>query len=69
MPSAPTRKPEAQKQAAVNIALRGPPLSTHVPKTAAERPSITIAMEKMKPIEVSEASKWLTSELLYTLVA
>lgn len=32
--------------------------------TAADRPSMTMAMEKMRPIEVSEASKCATSEVL-----
>src|SRR5829696_7102540 len=50
MPSAPTRKPETQNTAAVNMAARGPFRSTHVPNTAAESPSITIAIEKMIPI-------------------
>ena len=58
MPSAPTRKPVAQKQAETNIALRGPLFSTQVPATAADRPSITIAMLKMMPIAV-----WLDVEV------
>ncbi|TDO44161.1 hypothetical protein EV643_117184 [Kribbella sp. VKM Ac-2527] len=52
MPRAPTAKPVAQKQADTNIALRGPFRSTQVPPTAADRPSITIAMLKMTPIAV-----------------
>jgi hypothetical protein len=69
MPSAPTRKPDTQKTAEVNMAARGPFLSTQVPKTAAESPSITIAIEKMIPIEVRLESKCSTSAVLYTLVA
>ncbi len=57
MPSEPTRKPPAQNSAAVNIARRGPPESTQVPNTAAETPSITIAIEKMTPIAVRLESK------------
>ena len=37
--------------------------------TAAETPSMTIAMEKMIPIAVRLVSKCLTSAVLYTLVA
>ena len=69
IPSAPTPNPAAQKHAAVNIAARGPLRSTHVPITAADRPSITIAIEKITPIWVRFASKCLTSAVLYTLVA
>src|SRR4051812_15247900 len=69
MPMAPTTKPTNQKQAAVNMAARGPLRSTQVPATAAERPSITIAMLKTTPTAVSEESKWATSAVLYTLVA
>ncbi len=64
MPRPPIRKPAPQQHAAVNIARRGPTRSTQVPKTAAESPSITIAIEKTMPIEVSEASKCSTSEFL-----
>ena len=65
MPSAPTRKPVRPEAApTANIARRGPPVSTQVPKTAALTPSITIAIEKMIPIAVSEASKWSTSDVL-----
>jgi hypothetical protein len=46
------------------MAARGPFLSTQVPKTAADRPSITMAIEKMIPMAVSEVSKWATSALL-----
>src|SRR5690348_11413972 len=69
MPSAPTRNPEAQKQAETNMALRGPLDSTQVPPKAADRPSMTIAMLKMMPIAVWLAPKWAISEFLYTLVA
>ncbi len=64
MPIAPTRKPAAQKQAAVNIARRGPTRSTQVPSTAAASPSITMATEKTMPIAVSEESKCSTIEFL-----
>ena len=64
MPSAPTRKPAAQKQAETNIALRGPLRSTQVPPTAADSPSMTIAMLKMMPIAVWLASKCAMSEFL-----
>ena len=50
-------KPTDQKSAATNIAARGPCVSTQVPKTAAESPSITIAIEKMIPIAVRLESK------------
>jgi hypothetical protein len=69
MPREPIRKPVHQKQAAVNIALRGPTRSTQVPITAAETPSITMAIEKMMPIAVRLVSKCATSAVLYTLVA
>jgi len=52
MPSAPMSKPEDQKHAAANIALRGPTLSTHVPMIAADTPSMTMAMEKVTPTAV-----------------
>ena len=64
MPSEPTRNPDTQKTAEVAIAARGPFLSTQVPKTAAESPSITIAIEKMMPIAVRLASKWSTRAVL-----
>ncbi len=64
MPSEPTRKPADQQQAAVNIALRGPTLSTQVPKSAALMPSITMAIENTKPIAVCEASKCSMREFL-----
>ena len=54
----------AQQQAAANIAFRGPALSTQVPRTAALRPSMTMAIEKMMPTSVREASKCFTSEVL-----
>ena len=46
------------------MARRGPPVSTQVPKTAALRPSMTIAIEKTIPTAVSEAPKCSTSEAL-----
>jgi hypothetical protein len=64
MPSEPTRKPVDQNTAAVNIAARGPLRSTQVPKTAAESPSITMAIEKMMPMAVSDVSKCLTRAAL-----
>ena len=64
MPSAATRNPADQKQAEVNIAARGPLRSTQVPATAAESPSITIAMLKMIPMRVREVSKSSTSAVL-----
>ena len=64
MPRAPTRKPLAQKQAEANIAFRGPLRSTQVPPSAADRPSITIAMLKITPIAVWLVSKCLTIEVL-----
>jgi hypothetical protein len=69
MPTEPIRKPTDQNTAAANIAARGPFLSTQVPNSAAETPSMTIAIEKMMPIAVSVVSKCLTSAVLYTLVA
>jgi len=64
MPSAATRKPLDQNTAETNIALRGPLFSTHVPPTAADNPSITIAMLKMMPMAVWLASKCAMSEFL-----
>ncbi len=64
MPSEPTRKPVDQNAADATIARRGPPVSTHVPKSAALMPSITIAIEKMIPIDVSDVSKWSTRDAL-----
>lgn len=58
------RNPDAQKQAAVNIAARGPTRSTQVPITAADTPSMTIAIEKMIPIAVRLESKCCTSAVL-----
>lgn len=46
------------------MALRGPFASTHVPPTAADRPSITMAMLKMMPIAVWLVSKWVINEFL-----
>jgi hypothetical protein len=64
IPSEPTRKPETQKTAEVNIAARGPFRSTQVPKRAAESPSMTMAIEKMMPIAVRLVSKCSTSAVL-----
>jgi hypothetical protein len=64
MPSEPTRKPTDQQIAATNIAARGPLRSTQVPKTAAESPSMTMAIEKMIPIAVRLVSKCCTSAVL-----
>ncbi len=66
MPSAPIRKPEPQHSAATAIDLRGPLRSTQVPSTAAESPSITIAIEKIHATAVCEESKRSTSEVLNT---
>ncbi|MCW2710306.1 MAG: hypothetical protein JWP24_500 [Marmoricola sp.] len=66
MPREPTRKPEPQHSAAATIALRGPTRSTQVPSTAAERPSITMAIEKIHATAVCEESKWATSDVLNT---
>jgi hypothetical protein len=49
--------------------LRGPLRSTQVPPTAADSPSITIAIEKMTEIGVSFVSKCSTSGSLNTLNA
>ena len=46
------------------MAARGPLRSTHFPITAADRPSITIAIEKMMPTAVRLVSKWLTRAVL-----
>ena len=64
IPSAPTRKPLDQKRAATNIAARGPWRSTQVPITAADSPSITIAIEKIHPMAVRLESKCATRALL-----
>ena len=61
-----SRRPEDRGD---DIAARGPLRSTQVPSTAADRPSITIAIEKITPIAVRLVSKWATSAFLYTLVA
>ena len=66
MPAEPTMKPTPQHRAAASIALRGPDRSTQVPSTAAERPSITIAIENTQPIAVRLVSKLATSEFLKT---
>jgi hypothetical protein len=64
IPAAATRNPPDQQQAETNIALRGPLRSTQVPPMAADRPSITIAIEKMIPIAVRLVSKCFTSAVL-----
>ena len=48
----------------MNIAFRGPTRSTQVPRTAADNPSITIAIEKTIPIFVLFELKFLTSAVL-----
>ena len=58
------KKPDAQNTAAAVIAARGPLRSTQVPMTAAERPSITIAIEKITPIAVWLESKCSTRAVL-----
>src|SRR5580698_8422777 len=49
MPTAETMNPPAKHSAATNIDLRGPTRSTQRPKTAADEPRNTIAMEKIQP--------------------
>src|ERR1700736_2875953 len=44
-----TTRPPQKSDAEANIAARGPADSTHRPKTAAERPSNTIARLKIQP--------------------
>jgi len=68
-PRALTKNPLDQQSAAVNIAARGPARSTQVPKTAAERPSITMLMLKMIPIGVRPVPNRSTSGFLNTLKA
>ena len=41
------RKPPPKHSAEASMALRGPTRSSHLPNTAAERPSSTMAMEKI----------------------
>ena len=64
MPSGADQEARGPQSAAVTIVRRGPTRSTHVPNTAALRPSITIAIEKTMPTAVSEVSKWSTSDAL-----
>ena len=64
MPAPPTRKPTAQAIAAATMARRGPPVSTQVPRTAADRPSITMAIENTRPTEVRLVWKFATRLLL-----
>ena len=47
------KNPPAQQQAAVNIALRGPPSSTQRPNTADETPRKKMAIENIQPSSVS----------------
>ncbi len=49
--------------------MRGPLRSIHLPPNAADRPSITIAIEKTTAIAVSLVSKRATSGFLNTLRA
>src|SRR5690554_5087934 len=58
------RKPETQKHADSAIALRGPARSTQRPPTAADSPSMTIAIEKITAIWVWLASKRSTRGFL-----
>ena len=53
----------------MNIALRGPTRSTHLPRIAAERPRTTIAIEKMMLIGVPWVPKLSWSGILKTLNA
>ena len=64
MPSAPTRNPTAQKHAETNIARRGPFRSTQRPPTAADEPSMTMAILKIAPIAVWLVSKCAMREFL-----
>lgn len=66
MPADPTTNPVPQQSAEASMALRGPERSTHVPRKAAERPSITIAIEKTQPMAVRLVSNEATSEFLKT---
>ena len=50
MPRLATRNPPPQQQALTNIVLRGPFLSTHLPKNAADSPS------RISPVEYSQAT-------------
>src|SRR6266478_433953 len=49
MPTAETKNPPAKHSADANIDLRGPTRSTQRPKTAADEPRKTMAMEKIQP--------------------
>ena len=44
------KKPPAKHSAEASMALRGPTRSSHLPNTAAESPSSTMAMENVQPI-------------------
>src|SRR5690625_2199340 len=65
-PSAAMRKPDVQHSVDKTIAFRGPLRSIQVPPNAAERPSITIAIEKITAIAVSEEPKRSTRGSLKT---
>ena len=64
MPSDPIRKPDTQNTIEAAMAARGPLRSTQVPNSAADRPSITIAIEKMMPMGVFPVSKCSISAFL-----
>ena len=67
-PKAEIRKPPAQQQAAVNIALRGPPSSTQRPNRADETPRKKIASENIQPSSVSFQSSGADSVMPISLV-
>src|ERR1700680_4797791 len=64
-PKPATMRPPQKRHAAANIAARGPALSTHRPKTAAERPRKTIARLKIQPrlgiVQSPGAGAWTPS--------
>ena len=67
-PKAEMKKPAAQQQAAVNMARRGPPSSTHRPNTAEETPRKKMASENIHPSSVSFQSSGLDSVIPISLV-
>ena len=48
-PAAATMKPAPKQLAEINIALRGPTVSSHLPKSAADNPSTAMAIENIYP--------------------
>src|SRR5882757_8293018 len=62
MPTAATRKPPPKHRAETNMDLRGPTRSTQRPKTAADRPRRTMAIENVQPTSVnfqSDGAEWV----------